>query len=146
LSAAQKLQQTLAALPNTVYFGFDKYNLNADGISVLQQNAAVLLQNPSVNVMLAGNTDPIGSQEYNFHLGMKRAQAVYNYLLAQGIPAGQLCTVSYGELKPNPAVDQSAVAAAKGHMKALIAAYAPDRNTQISYNQTCQGASTMSGS
>lgn len=140
LTPAQLLAQTLAALPSTVYFAFDKYNLSSDAVSVLQQNAAVLLKNPQVNVMLAGNTDPIGSQEYNFHLGMKRAKAVYDYLLQQGIPASQICMVSYGELKPSSDVDQGAVSAAKGNMSALIAAYAPDRRTDISYNQTCQGA------
>lgn len=142
LSASQALQQTLAALPSTVYFAFDKYTLSSDAIAILQQNSSVLLQNPQVNVMLAGNTDPLGSQEYNFHLGMKRAQAVYNYFLQQGIPASQLCMVSYGELKPSAQVDQSAVTAARGSVKALITAYAPDRRSDISYNQTCQGANS----
>lgn len=142
LSPAQQLQQTLAALPSTVYFDFNQYSLSANAIAALQQNAAVLLSNPQVNVMLAGNTDPIGSQEYNFHLGMKRAQAVSTYLKSQGVPASQLCTVSYGELKSSGEVDQTALSAAKGKMAALIVAYAPDRRTDISYNQTCQGANS----
>ncbi len=142
MTPEQMLAQTLATLPNVVYFGFDKYDLNANAVSALQQNAAVLLKNPKVNIMLAGNADPIGSQEYNFHLGMKRAKAVYDYFMQQGVPATQMCMVSYGELKPSSEVDQSAVSAAKGNMSALISAYGPDRRTEINYNQTCQGAST----
>jgi len=95
--------------------------------------------------MLAGNTDPLGSQEYNFHLGAKRAKAVYDYLLQQGVPASQMCMVSYGELRLSPEVDQAAISAAKGSLQALISAYAPDRRTEINYNQTCQGANASMG-
>lgn len=132
LTPAQLLQQTLASLPSKVYFGFDQYNLSSDAISVLQQNAAVLLKNPQVNIMLAGNADPRGSEEYNFHLGMKRAKAVYDYFLQQGIPASQMCMVSYGELKP--------AAQASDFAGNWQKAYALDRRTEINYNQTCQGA------
>lgn len=131
LSPDQQLQATLNALPNTVYFGFDKYNLTAQAISVLQQNAAVLIKNPAVNVMLAGNADARGSVEYNFHLGMNRAQAVYNYLVQQGVPAGQLCMVSYSDLKPIATAEQFGGNKEK--------AYAMNRNVQIGYNQNCTG-------
>lgn len=132
LTAAQMLQQTLASLPNKVYFGFDKYNLTPEAIATLQQNAAVLLKNPQVNIMLAGNADPRGSEEYNFHLGMRRAKAVYNYFMQQGIPASQMCMVSYGELRPAATPAQMG-----GNWQK---AYALDRRTEINYNQTCQGA------
>jgi peptidoglycan-associated lipoprotein len=132
LTAAQMLQQTLASLPNKVYFGFDQYNLTPAAIAVLQQNAAVLLKNPQVNIMLAGNADPRGSEEYNFHLGMKRAKAVYSYFMQQGIPASQMCMVSYGELRPAATPAQMG-----GNWQK---AYALDRRTEINYNQTCQGA------
>jgi len=145
MTPAQMLSQTLATMPSVIYFGFDKYSLSPTAISVLQQNAAVLLKNPQLNIMLAGNTDPLGSQEYNFHLGAKRAKAVYDYLLQQGVPASQMCMVSYGELRLSPEVDQAAISAAKGSLQALISAYAPDRRTEINYNQTCQGANASMG-
>lgn len=132
MTPAQLLQQTLASLPNKVYFGFDQYNLTSDAIAILQQNAAVLLKNPQVDIMLAGNADPRGSEEYNFHLGMKRAKAVYSYLLQQGIPASQMCMVSYGELRPAATPAQFG-----GNWEK---AYALDRRTDINYNETCQGA------
>lgn len=136
LTQAQLLQQTLVSLPNKVYFGFDKYDLTTDAVAILQQNAAVLLKNPQVNVMLSGNADPRGSEEYNFHLGMKRAKAVYSYFLQQGIPATQMCMVSYGELRPAATPAQFG-----GNWEK---AYALDRNTAINYNQTCQGAGANS--
>ena len=131
LTQDQTLQQTLTSMPNKVYFAFNKYNLDSDAVSVLQQNAAVLLKNPQVSVMLAGNADPRGSEEYNFHLGMKRAKAVYDYFMQQGIPASQMCMVSYGELQlaTTPA-DQGGDAEK---------AYALDRRTEVNFNQTCSG-------
>lgn len=131
LTSAQ--QAAVAPLPKKVYFGFDMYNLNGQAIAVANQNAQVLLQNPGLKVLLAGNTDPRGSQDYNFHLGQRRANAVKDYFLQQGVSAGQICTVSYGELKPaaNPA--QFGGSTSK--------AYALDRRTEIVYGQTCQGGS-----
>lgn len=131
LAPSEELQATLNALPNTVYFAFDKYNLTPQSISVLQQNAAVLIKNPALNVMLAGNADPRGSVEYNFHLGMHRAQAVYNYLLQQGVPAGQMCMVSFSDLKPIATPEQFGGNKEK--------AYAMDRNVQVGYNKSCNG-------
>ena len=132
LTPEQLLAQTLATLPNKVFFGFNQYTLSSDAVAVLQQNAAVLLKNPQVNIMLAGNADPRGSEEYNFHLGMKRAKAVYSYFLQQGVPASQMCMVSYGELRPAATPAQFGGDWQK--------AYALDRRTEINYNQTCQGA------
>jgi peptidoglycan-associated lipoprotein len=131
LSPDQSLQATLNALPNTVYFGFDQYSLTPEAISALQQNAAVLIKNPQVNVMLAGNADPRGSVEYNFHLGMRRAQAVYNYLVQQGVPTGQMCMISYSDLKPVAMPEQFGGNKEK--------AYSMNRNTQIGYNENCTG-------
>ncbi|MDF2939622.1 MAG: peptidoglycan-associated outer rane lipoprotein [Gammaproteobacteria bacterium] len=125
-------QAAVGNLPNKVYFGFDMYNLNAQAMSVASQNAKALLQDPTLHVLLSGNTDPRGSQDYNFHLGQRRANAVKDYLLQQGVSADQICTVSYGELRPaaNPAQFGGNV----------NKAYALDRRTEIVYGQTCQGS------
>jgi outer membrane protein OmpA-like peptidoglycan-associated protein len=131
LAPSADLQATLNALPNTVYFGFDQYNLTPKAIAALQQNAAVLLKNPQVNIMIAGNADPRGSVEYNFHLGMRRAQATYNYLVQQGVPAAQMCMVSYGDMKPVATPEQFGGNKDK--------AYSMNRNAQIGYNENCTG-------
>ncbi len=116
-------------IPATVNFGFDKYNLDATASGIVNQNASYLLKHPSVHVMIAGNTDPKGSQDYNFHLGQRRADAVKNSLLSQGVAAGQLCTVSYGELRPVATPSQF-----NGDWKK---AYAQDRRSDLMYGQTC---------
>ena len=116
-------------MPATVYFGFDQYNLDATAMGVVKQNLSYLLAHPAVRVMIAGNTDPRGSEEYNFHLGERRANAVKNYFLSQGVAKGQLCTVSYGELKPAATPSQFG---GDWHK-----AYALDRRSDIFYNQTC---------
>ncbi|MDO8954716.1 MAG: OmpA family protein [Gammaproteobacteria bacterium] len=126
-------QEAVAPLPKKIYFGFDKYNLNGQATNIANQNAQVLLQNPSLHALLTGNTDPRGSQDYNFHLGQRRANAVKDYFMQQGVSASQICTLSYGELKPaaNPAQFGGNVEKA----------YALDRRTEIVYGQTCQGGS-----
>jgi len=121
-------------MPATVYFGFDKYNLDTQATNVAKQNANYLLQHSATHIMIAGNTDPRGSQDYNFHLGQRRADALKNYLLAQGVPAGQLCTVSYGELRPAATPSQFG---GDWHK-----AYALDRRADMMYGQTCEGQGT----
>ena len=122
-----------SALPKTVYFPFNSFGLNSKAQQVAKENVAYLLKHPKVTVVLAGNTDPRGSQEYNFHLGQRRANAVLNYFLSEGVPQSQMCTVSYGELRPATSPTQFG-----GSWKK---AYSLDRRTEILYGQTCQGSS-----
>jgi peptidoglycan-associated lipoprotein len=119
------------ALPKTIYFGFNQYELTQESKDQLKQNVQFLVNNPDVPMLIGGNTDPRGSQEYNFHLGERRANAVKDYLVQQGVSANQLCTVSYGELKPaaNP----------KDMQGDWQKAYQLDRRADLNYGQTCQG-------
>lgn len=116
-------------MPATVNFGFDQFNLDSKAAGIVKQNGNYLLGHSNVHVMIAGNTDPRGSQDYNFHLGQRRSDAVKNALLAQGVSAGQLCTVSYGELRP---VATPAQFNGDWHQ-----AYAVDRRSDLMYGQTC---------
>ena len=56
--------------------------------------------NPALRIEIEGHTDNQGTDEYNLELSMKRAQAVYNYLLEHGISADRLTYKGYGESKP----------------------------------------------
>ena len=133
VGAAGAAASGIAGLSKTVYFGFDQFHLNATGKKVADQNAKYLLQNPKVKVLLSGNTDPRGSQEYNFHLGKRRANAVYDYLASQGVPKSQMCTVSYGDLRPAASPSEFG---GDWHK-----AYAKDRRTVLEYNKDCSGQS-----
>lgn len=87
---------------NNVYFDFDKFVVRADMESVVDNNASVLKSNSMgpLNIRIEGNTDEWGTDEYNYALGLKRAVAVKEALLARGIEESKTILVSYGESKP----------------------------------------------
>lgn len=94
-----QLQTSLEASASTrVYFGFDKDVVTPEASEILEQQAMWLLQNPDAKVDLAGHTDAIGSNEYNYDLAMRRAKAVEGFLLMRGVRAEQMrSVVSRGE-------------------------------------------------
>ena len=85
---------------NTVYFAYDKANLSAEATRTLKKQAAWLKMFPKVNIIIEGNCDERGTRKYNQALGEKRANAAKRYLIAQGISAKRITTVSYGKDKP----------------------------------------------
>lgn len=84
----------------TIYFDYDKADIKPDQMSVLQGNASWLKSNPNVRFTIEGHCDERGSEEYNLALGDRRANAVKEYLVAQGVSANRIMTVSYGEERP----------------------------------------------
>ena len=85
---------------NVVYFDFNKYDIKAEYRDMLQGMADTLKQYPSLVVLIAGNCDERGTEEYNQALGERRAQAVYDYMIRLGVPAEQLDIISFGEDRP----------------------------------------------
>lgn len=83
-----------------VYFGFDSSDLTETMRATLRNNADWIRGNPSHRVEIEGHTDERGTGDYNLALGGRRARAVREYLVALGIPAGQLSTISYGKEFP----------------------------------------------
>ncbi|MFN7174613.1 MAG: peptidoglycan-associated lipoprotein Pal [Thermaurantiacus tibetensis] len=88
-----------------VFFGFDRYDLDADARATLDRQAAWLRQYPAVRVTIEGHADERGTREYNLALGERRANAVRTYLAANGVAASRMTVISYG--KERPAVDGS---------------------------------------
>ncbi len=89
-------EQTLS---NVVYFDFDQYALTAESRAVLLAHADKL-KGASVAVRLEGHADERGSREYNMALGEKRANAVRDFLVTQGVSGSSLEVVSFGEEQP----------------------------------------------
>jgi len=84
-----------------VYFDFDKYNIRADQWPKVEQLAELIKSNPSnYTVRIEGNCDEWGTEEYNYALGLKRANSVKNALIKLGVDPKKLTVISYGELNP----------------------------------------------
>jgi outer membrane protein OmpA-like peptidoglycan-associated protein len=81
-------------------FDFDARKLNELGRARVRAAAEVLKKEGTMKVVLEGHTDARGRDAYNKKLGLDRAEAVKAELVAQGIPAEQLSTVSFGESRP----------------------------------------------
>jgi peptidoglycan-associated lipoprotein len=85
---------------DTVHFALNQYNIEETDKATLSKQAAWLARYPSVRLTVEGHADERGTREYNLALGARRANAVKEFLVAQGVPAGRLETVSYGKERP----------------------------------------------
>ncbi len=83
-----------------VQFGFNATDFDAAAKTDLERMARCLRASQSLHLMIEGNADERGTEEYNMQLGSKRASAVEKYLIALGVSDSQVKTVSYGENKP----------------------------------------------
>lgn len=93
---------------SAVYFAYDSSKVDTQGANVLNGHAQALKSN-NAHVVITGNTDERGSNEYNMALGERRAKAVQSYLASHGIPASRTEAVSNGENQPaDPGHDESA--------------------------------------
>lgn len=90
-----------AAVPTMVNFEFDRADLDETARRVLRQQADWIQQWPEVRFRVYGHTDLVGPDAYNRALGLRRARAVVNYLVGQGIDRSRLEAVaSFGETQP----------------------------------------------
>ena len=92
--------EKLARVGNTVYFDFDSAALSYDAQVTMSRQLAFLQLNPEAVVVIEGHADERGTREYNLALGDRRASAARDYLLAKGIDAARIRTVSYGKERP----------------------------------------------
>jgi peptidoglycan-associated lipoprotein len=83
-----------------VFFELDHSDLSQEARQTLDRQAAWLKRFPAVRVTLEGHCDERGTREYNLALGARRANAVKEYLVSQGVSAGRLETISYGKERP----------------------------------------------
>lgn len=97
-SEPEVVSEVEAIMP--IYFGFDKYDISADMQEVVTNNVTYIKDHNLKEVLLEGNTDEFGTDEYNYALGLKRAIAVKDALILKGIDANIISTISYGESKP----------------------------------------------
>jgi len=90
-----------AEVPSTVNFAFNSSQIDGEAAAALSRQANWISQFPELRFSVYGHTDLVGSNAYNKSLGLRRAQAAVNYLVAQGISRSRLqALVSYGETQP----------------------------------------------
>ena len=83
-----------------VYFSFDQTLIQPSMQQVIVANAQYIMDNPAISVVIEGNTDERGTNEYNMALGERRALNVEKYLVSLGIEKNRVRTVSFGEENP----------------------------------------------
>ncbi|MEE2773823.1 MAG: peptidoglycan-associated lipoprotein Pal [Pseudomonadota bacterium] len=85
---------------DTVLFSVDQSALGAESIQVLREQASWLNDNTGSPITIEGHADEQGTREYNLALGARRATAVRNYLVSQGVSEERLSIVTYGKERP----------------------------------------------
>jgi len=83
-----------------VYFDTNKSDINAKSQANLNKLAGIFKEYPDTNIIVEGHTDSTGNDAYNMTLSEKRANAVTNYLVSQGISRARLTTYAHGETLP----------------------------------------------
>jgi peptidoglycan-associated lipoprotein len=101
-------QDLIANVGDRVFFDFNSASLRPETVQTLNREAEWLIAYPNVSILVSGNTDSEGgsttdsdlSERVNLVLGMKRADAIRVYLIAKGVDATRMNTVSYGSECP----------------------------------------------
>ncbi len=94
--SAQDFAQTVG---DRVFFESDSTDLTPKAQAILDRQVA-WLQRYERPFIIEGHADERGTREYNFALGARRAEATKQYMIARGIPAGRIRTISYGKERP----------------------------------------------
>jgi len=83
-----------------IHFDFNKATLTKVATGILDGDIKTLKDNPGVKVQIEGHACAHGAEDYNMALGERRANAVKEYFVNQGIAADRMTTISYGETRP----------------------------------------------
>jgi outer membrane protein OmpA-like peptidoglycan-associated protein len=107
-----------------IHFDFDKSTLKPEARTILKRNIQVLKDNPRSHVRIAGYTSASGTEAYNQKLSERRAKAVEDYLIEEGlISSNRLTRIGYGESDPasyEAAPKELYSKAAKSNMRVLF--------------------------
>jgi len=100
-SDAASLQPAFATtIGDRVFFGFDGFTLSQEARAILSRQAAWLSRHGQLGVVIAGNCDALEARHCALDLAARRADAVFEYLSAQGIAFIRIRKVSYGVDRP----------------------------------------------
>jgi peptidoglycan-associated lipoprotein len=116
-------EDLVANVGDRVFYDFNASSLSTDATTTLSHQAGWLQKYPQIAVLVAGNCDPRGTEEYNLALGQRRADAARDYLVAQGVDGSRIQTISYGKDRPvatgddegSYSQDRNAITSVQGH-------------------------------
>ena len=97
---SREARDFMANAEDRVFFAFDSSALIEDAEEVLNTQVEWLKKHENVSIVVQGYCDERGTREYNLALGERRATAVKDYLVANGIAADRISTISYGKERP----------------------------------------------
>jgi peptidoglycan-associated lipoprotein len=83
----------------SIYFGFGGYGISAGMENNINTNVK-LVNKRNAKIKIEGNCDEFGTDEYNYALGLKRAKAVKDSIVAQGVSPSKMVIISFGESSP----------------------------------------------
>jgi len=93
-------EDLVANVGDRVFYDLNASTLRSDARTTLERQAAWLAKWSTNNVQVAGNCDERGTQAYNIALGNRRASAARDFLVAKGVAAGRITTISFGKDRP----------------------------------------------
>jgi peptidoglycan-associated lipoprotein len=99
-AAPGSTQDFVVNVGDRVFFDTDSAELTGQSRATLDHQAQWLNQYPRLTFTIEGHADERGTREYNIALGARRATAVHDYLVARGVAANRMRTISYGKERP----------------------------------------------
>ncbi|EMR04637.1 Root adhesin [Cesiribacter andamanensis AMV16] len=94
------IQVGISSIMANIFFDFGKASLRTESIGELERIRDFLQNSPKIKIQINGHTDNVGDPTYNKQLSLKRAEAVMNYLLQNGVSASRLTVMGYGQERP----------------------------------------------
>jgi outer membrane protein OmpA-like peptidoglycan-associated protein len=119
-----------------VFFSTNQYNITDNSKLALGKLVKIFNQYPETNILIEGHTDNVGTSSYNLSLSQRRADAVGDYLKAQGISANRLTIKWYGETQPK--ADNSTEAGRASNRRVEFAVTANDKMKAEAKQQASQ--------
>ncbi|WP_341224819.1 OmpA family protein [uncultured Arcticibacterium sp.] len=103
-----KIDKEKIEVLSNIYFDEAKWDLKPESLVELSKLSELIWRNPKLKVEIAGHTDDVGTPESNQELSQKRAQAVVDYLISEGLSKDNVTAKGYGETKPRASNDNEA--------------------------------------
>lgn len=123
---AMQIVKKEKVLDATELFDFDSATLSAGGMAELDELVKATGGGTVATVTVTGHTDRIGSDDYNMKLSQRRANAVADYMISKGVPAGSITAIGKGESEPVVQCDDP-------NWEALVACLGPNRRVVVEY-------------